>query len=73
MIEWKQTGDDPNDLIAEINGDTLRVEQMDMGYYWWAVYFNGSDYHSYDESGVTLEDAKEKCSLKYFSLKYPVK
>lgn len=71
---WVMTGSDPDDLKADVgDGNMLRVEKMDDNYYWWCVYFNDFDYHSYDDAGISLEDAKEKCTLKYFSLKYPIK
>jgi len=73
-IKWEMTGDDPNDLKADVgDGNMLRVERMSKKNFWWCVYFNDSDYHAYDNAGVSLEDAKEKCTLKYYSLKYPIK
>jgi len=36
-INWTSMTDD--DLFCEIDGYTLRVEQMDTNYWWWCVYY----------------------------------
>ena len=38
MIKWNG---DSDDLTAKIGLYTLRVEQMDVGRWWWCVYFDG--------------------------------
>lgn len=70
LFEWKQTGDDPNDLIATDGENTLRVEQMDRNWFWWAVYIGKNDYHCWDygKAGTSLEDAKQRAEKKYLEL-----
>lgn len=69
IINWEMTGTDPHDLKAYVgNGNMLRVERMGIKNYWWCVYFNDIDWHSYDDAGSSLEDAKTKCEVKYFEL-----
>lgn len=67
-INWQMTGDDPNDLKAEIGDDMLRVEQMDKKTFWWCVY-HGEDtfdcWHSSIPRPKTLDEAKQQCENKY--------
>jgi hypothetical protein len=37
-FKWDLTGDDPNDLKCVIGEDMLRVERLDEGCWWLAVY-----------------------------------
>lgn len=72
-INWEIIGGDPEDLKADVGeGNMLRVEIMDEGYYWWCVYFGNWDYHCWDDFGDSLEDAKERRTHKYLQLKYPL-
>jgi len=42
-IKWELTGTDRNDLKAIIGEDMLRVERLDKGQWWFAVYIEGSN------------------------------
>lgn len=71
-VTWKMTGDDPNDLIAKIGKDTLRVEKMSDKYYWWALWIGNDGYdvhHSKKSRPQTLDEAKKQCEEKYKEVK----
>lgn len=57
-IKWRKTGSDPNDIFAEYEGYTLRVERMSRWRWWWALYFN-NDEIVMDDIGVTGNSLKE--------------
>ena len=70
-IEWKQTGNDPEDLIAKIGKDTLRVERMDKNYVWWSVWIGDDGYdchHSKLPRAKTIDEAKKQCIDKYLEV-----
>lgn len=67
-IKWEMTGNDPNDIKAIVPEGMLRVERMDKFNYWWCVYFNDQDYHSYENPGRSLQSAKRKCVYQYKKL-----
>lgn len=75
-IIWKSTGTDPNDLIAKVGRDTLRVEKMDEKFVWWAIWIGDQDYkntfdvhHSKKKRPTTIEEAKKQCEEKYKEVK----
>jgi hypothetical protein len=45
-IEWELTGNDPSDLKADVEDGMLRVEQMDKGVWWFAVFHGSESYMS---------------------------
>lgn len=74
-IIWKPTGNDPNDLVARVGEDILRVERMDEKYVWWAIWI-GKDYknsfdvhHSKKPRPKTIDEAKAQCEEKYKEVK----
>lgn len=71
-IQWKQTGNDPNDLIAKVGKDVLRVERMSEDYTWWAVWIGDNHFdvhHSKKKRPRTIDEAKTQCEEKYKEVK----
>lgn len=58
IIKWKQTGDDPNDLIAKFGDYCLRVEQMGKRRFWWCLYYQSEQIIA-DDTGVVASTLKE--------------
>lgn len=71
-ITWKQTGNDPYDLIAKVGNDTLRVERMDEKTCWWCVWIGDDSYDSWlskKKRPKTIDEAKKQCEEKYMEVK----
>jgi hypothetical protein len=69
-IEWKQTGNDPDDLIAKPNKtDTLRVAALNSKECWWCVWIGDESWDCWHgKRAKTVEQAKQFCEEKYFEL-----
>lgn len=68
FIEWKTTGgSDKRDLVCFINGNTLRVEQLDKGIWWYCIYIGDHEFMSgdYFPHARTFEEAKIFCERIY--------
>ena len=68
-IKWRKTGKDPNDLVAEYENYTLRVERMNRWRYWWALYFNKQEVIMDDIgiSGSSLKEAKKLAEVAFWT------
>jgi len=70
-ITWKPTGKDQNDLIARIEKDILRVEQMDAKTFWWCCYIGDDTYDCWNSPKPrpkSIEEAKKQCEEKYIEI-----
>jgi len=61
-IKWQSTGTDRNDLKAIIGEDMLRVERLDKGQWWFAIYIDGSDFEYM--SGLQFPHQSSKMAAK---------
>lgn len=69
MLQWKGTD---NDLTANIDEFTLRVEQMGEQYFWWCVYYKDeliSGDHLEEFVCTTIKQAKNSCIKSMNDLK----
>lgn len=73
---WELTGNDPNDLIAKISEtDTLRVERLGEGVWWFAIYIGDATYMSgecFPHVG-SKQVAKDMCQQIYTLIKRLIK
>ena len=58
MFEWKGTRDD---LTCSKGRYIMRVEQLDTGKWWYAVYRNGSDEFMYQDTATSRNRAIGRC------------
>lgn len=61
--EWVLTGKDKDDLKCNMGDDMLRVERLDKGVWWFAVYVGDKTYMS----GEMFPHVGSKESAKYFA------
>ncbi len=67
-LVWSDGGSSGDDFTAKTSdGYTLRVEQMDRGFWWWQVYYpDGTEADPWCDLGVPTEYiAKRLCELIY--------
>jgi len=73
-VKWVTTGpkfefskDPDDDFIFKYGGYCLRVEQMDKGYWWWAVYIK-NDYLEFDDPHAkTMNEAMGYAEAGFYS------